>query len=165
MKTRNHQSKHVSLDSDWMSNSLEVLENDSWGEIPENESYLVTSCHRLRKKPLSDFTVEDLRMLVSQNIGLKFLIPIALDILKSDALAEGHLYPGDLLLSVLKSNKDFWNIELQEKQRLVRIFKSSENRIKEEATRFSTARNLIKAFDEFERLEEYFMHPLCFRRQ
>ncbi|MEO0343893.1 MAG: contact-dependent growth inhibition system immunity protein [Pseudomonadota bacterium] len=81
--------------------TLEILENDYWGE-PEFISYLVTTVHRLRKKPLSDFTVEDLRIMLGQDVGTKHILPIALEILEKEPLVEGDFFPGDLLCAVLR---------------------------------------------------------------
>ena len=87
--------------------SLEQLENDYWG-IPTGESYLITTCCQLRQKPLKDFTPEDLRIMIGQNISLPYLIPLALTVLKQNILAQGDFYPGDLLESVLRSDPQFW---------------------------------------------------------
>jgi len=39
---------------------------------------------------------------------LRHLVPIALQYLHDDPLAEGDYYPGDLLATVLRVNSDFW---------------------------------------------------------
>jgi hypothetical protein len=85
----------------------ELEGGDDWGP-PSFPSALVARCHELRHKPLVDFTTEDLRVMVGQSIGLQFLIPHALDRLEVDPLAEGDLYPGDLLCSVLRVEAAFW---------------------------------------------------------
>lgn len=90
-----------------LNRTLEQLENDYWGE-PSYDSQLVKTCHILRKKPLKYFKTEDFRILIGQNISLNYLIPLALEVLKKDLLAEGDYYSGDLLLSVLKSDIKFW---------------------------------------------------------
>ncbi len=89
------------------SKALESLENDIWKEtvFPSN---LIEKCHILRKKPINTLTVEDLRLLINQNIGLNYLIPIAIIILKKDLFTEGDFYEGDLLQSVLNIDSLFW---------------------------------------------------------
>ncbi len=84
-----------------MKKTLEQLENDYWGE-PAYDSYLVTTCHRLRRKPIDDFTTEDLRIMIGQNIGLKYLIPLAMNILRDNPMASGAFYGGDLLAVTIK---------------------------------------------------------------
>ncbi len=43
--------------------TLEELEGVVWDE-PDSASHLVTTCHALRRKPLGDFSVEDLRIMI-----------------------------------------------------------------------------------------------------
>jgi hypothetical protein len=62
----------------------------------------------LRTKPLVDFTVEDLRIMIGQQVALNRLVPIALDRLRPDPLTEGDCYPGDLLASTLRVDAAFW---------------------------------------------------------
>jgi hypothetical protein len=82
--------------------TLEQLEGEFWPE-PDFDSYLVTTCNRLRKKPVDEFTVEDLRIMIGQQIGLPYLVPRALDVLERDPLADGDFYDGDLLMSVIRA--------------------------------------------------------------
>lgn len=65
-------------------------------------------CHALRSKPIDEFTIEDLRLMIQQQIGLRYLVPIALQHLRKDPLAEGDFYPGDLLAAILRVAGDFW---------------------------------------------------------
>jgi hypothetical protein len=62
----------------------------------------------LRTKPLRDFTVEDLRIMIGQQVALDRLVGLALDRLRSDPSVEGDCYPGDLLASVLRVDAAFW---------------------------------------------------------
>ena len=103
-------SKETKYENNWRDKSLENLEKDYWGE-PDIESHLVKTCHQLRKKPLREFAIEDLRIMIGQNIGLKFLVPLALEKLKQDILAEGDYYEGDLLKATLTCEKEFWILE------------------------------------------------------
>lgn len=76
---------------------------------PNESSYLIKTCNSLRKKPLQDFTTEDLRIMISQEIGLPYLMPLALETLTNDLFAEGDMYKGDLLKNVLEVNTKFWD--------------------------------------------------------
>lgn len=89
--------------------TLEQLEGRQLGD-PEFGSALVEKAHRLYRQPLSAFTIEDLRLMISQELGLEFLVPLAIDILEKDPLAGGDYYPGDLLFAVLRIRKDFWKL-------------------------------------------------------
>ena len=66
-----------------MEKTLEQLENDVW-DSSEIMSTLSGTCHRLRKKPIDQFTVEDLRIMLGQDIGTEYLMPKALNILESN---------------------------------------------------------------------------------
>ena len=89
--------------------TLENLEKNVWPAFDNSEgSHLIKTCNSLRKKPFKDFSIEVLRIMIGQNIGLEYLISMAIDVLKKNILAEGDLYKGDLLKSVLTSEKDYW---------------------------------------------------------
>ncbi|HVU70252.1 MAG TPA: contact-dependent growth inhibition system immunity protein, partial [Ktedonobacteraceae bacterium] len=100
---------YPALSDDERGQSLQELEMQDWGEAPF-PSYLVRTCHALRRKPLRDFTVEDLRIMIGQNISLDYLIPLALEHLQQDPLVAGDFFPGDLLANVLKVKADFWHV-------------------------------------------------------
>jgi len=100
--------------------SLQDLEQDDWGE-PTFDSYVVRSSHRLRRKPLIEFTVEDFRVMIGQGIGLSFLIPLALERLEDEPLAAGDFYPGDLLAAVLRADEGFWNSHPDSFQRIRQV--------------------------------------------
>ena len=70
-----------------LAKSLEELEASDWGE-PTYDSYLVTTIHRLRRVPLRQFSVEDLRIMIGQDIGLQYLVPLALEHLRKNLRAE-----------------------------------------------------------------------------
>ncbi len=76
---------------------------------------------RLRKVPLNRLTVEDLRLLIGQGIGLQYLVPIALEFLEVDPLVEGDYFPGDLLKNVLAVKDAYWHEHVEQKLALERI--------------------------------------------
>ena len=97
--------------------TLDQLDPPAWGE-PDFDSGLVQACHRLRRKPIEEFTVEDLRIMIGQQICLRWLMPLALDVLEKDPLAEGDFFPGDLLSAVLRPTAEYWAGEPQLRSRL-----------------------------------------------
>nr|WP_199038412.1 contact-dependent growth inhibition system immunity protein [Dyella sp. ASV24] len=88
--------------------NLTQLEGKDWGHS-SSESYIERGCHELRYKPLADMDVEDLRLLIGQNIGLRYLMPIAFDVLRQNPLTEGMHYPGDLLSAALRTEPGFYD--------------------------------------------------------
>jgi len=65
-------------------------------------SALVSTCKRLYEKPLQDFIIEALRIMIGQEIGLEFLVPMALERLAENPFEHGDYYPGDLLMNLLR---------------------------------------------------------------
>lgn len=79
--------------------TLEELEGEEWG-CPEYNSHLSITCYDLRKKPISSFDSENLRIMIGQKLSLDYLIPLALEILEDNIFSEGDYYSGDLLDSL-----------------------------------------------------------------
>ncbi|MFN0007128.1 MAG: contact-dependent growth inhibition system immunity protein [Planctomycetota bacterium] len=100
--------------------TLDELEGVTTGP-PTYGSYLVQTYHKLRTKPVGEFTTEDLRIMIGQQDGLMFLVPLALDVLEENPMAEGDFYPGDLLGSVLRADPEFWRRNADWRSRLERI--------------------------------------------
>lgn len=133
------------------SKSLQQLDGEDWGE-PTFDSHLVTECHRLHRVPLRDFTVEDLRITIGQQVGLDYLIPLALERLKDDPFAEGAYYPCDLLVSVLGAEVRFWQSHPELRERVVAITERAMSlfpTVPDIASKTVT-RSVRRAYDEFQ---------------
>ncbi|MFE7530326.1 contact-dependent growth inhibition system immunity protein [Kitasatospora sp. NPDC057542] len=89
--------------------SLEELENDRWPAPSGGETRLMATAHELRRKPIGDLTVEDMRLLIGQDVGLAHLLPLAIEVLRENPLAEGDMYEGDLLDAVLTRDAGVWS--------------------------------------------------------
>lgn len=87
--------------------TIETLENNRWGP-PQHNTHLVKRCHELRKIPIGEFTAEDLRIMIGQQMALPYLVPMAIEKLTRDLFTAGDFYEGDLLQNVLHVNSDFW---------------------------------------------------------
>lgn len=88
--------------------TLDALDPPAWGPAPPGATCVIERCHALRTKPLRDFAVEDLRIMIGEQLALRQLVPIALERLQADPLGEGDYYPGDLLASLLRVPAAFW---------------------------------------------------------
>lgn len=100
----------MNSENNWRHKSLESLEQNIGSDLSsEGNSYVIRTCNSLRKKLLKDFTTEDLRIMIGQEIGLSFLIPMALETLRDNLFAEGDMFEGDLLKNVLAIDTKFWD--------------------------------------------------------
>ncbi|MET8138434.1 contact-dependent growth inhibition system immunity protein [Streptomyces sp. NPDC005251] len=71
--------------------SLEELERDRWSAPSADDTRLVATALALRRRPIGELTVEDMRLLIRQDIGLSHLLPLALEVLRENPMAEGHV--------------------------------------------------------------------------
>lgn len=127
----------MKFENNWRQKTLENLEKDNWGGPPTDDGHLVRRTMELRRIPLDQFTTEDLRIMIGQEFGLFYLLPLAFETLKKDLFAEGDFYPGDLLSMMLKIKHGFW-IEHQEYwKQLNELIKSRVEELKEYRPRLS----------------------------
>lgn len=94
--------------------TLEELDGERWGE-PSFDSYVVRTCHALRRKPLKTLTDEELRLAVGQGMGLEWLVPLMLQRLAQDPFRAGDFFEGDLLASLARVPSSYWTEHPAEK--------------------------------------------------
>ncbi len=109
--------------------TLDELEGVEWGP-PTCDSSLVRNAHRLRRVPLKKYRLGDLRIMIGQQIGIKYLVPRALDHLEAHPLAEGSFYPGDLLAAVVRLPDSFWLAHRPLLPRVLRAIDSALSRLR-----------------------------------
>ncbi|WP_397447792.1 contact-dependent growth inhibition system immunity protein [Polaribacter sp. R77954] len=112
--------------------SIEQLENNYWKKESEFPTTLIEKCFEYRKIKLSELSTEQIRLLISQEIGIDFLIEIAIKKLEQNIIAEGNLYEGDLLDSVSKISTEFWSKNKFELKKLKTIIEKNKETIKTE---------------------------------
>ena len=66
--------------------TIEQVDRDVWSDAGPNATSLVRRCTELRRKPLAEFTVEDLRIMLGQETGVPALLPLAVRFLLPDPL-------------------------------------------------------------------------------
>lgn len=99
----------MKIDKNYETKSLAQLDKKySPAEEVDFPSTLVIRHNTLLSMPIREYSVEDLRLMIGQNTGLQYLIPVAINHLRQNILAEGDYYEGDLLKKVLTSDKNFW---------------------------------------------------------
>jgi hypothetical protein len=145
--------KKYYLKENWNENTLETLLNKKITLMSQGDnSYLIVTCNNLHKKVIKHFEIEDLRIMIGQNIGLKYLIPLAIEELKKNILAEGHFYEGDLLKSVLTSDEKFWSTETENWNIIVDLLEQNKHKIENFDTSDSIRTNIMTALIEFKKI-------------
>lgn len=124
--------------------SIEQLENKIYPVVTDSTG-LVLKITSLRKKPIADFSIEDMRICISQNESLVYLIPLAINQLTKDILAEGDFYEGDLLMAVIKSEKAFWAENKKLWQDIISLCEKSKNVIESSFCR----KEFIRCYESF----------------
>ena len=110
----------MKMESNWRYKTLEKLEKSEWLSS-DYDSRLLRRVKELRKIPLNEYNIEDLRLMISENVGLEYLIPLAQEKLQKDILAKGVYYKGDLLLAVVNSRDAFWKCNPSYQNELVEL--------------------------------------------
>ena len=131
-----------------LNKTLEQLDKEDWKESAHDITGLIKKVHLLRKKPLKHFTTEDLRLIIGQSFCLDYLIPIAIDRLKENILAEGDLYEGDLLHSILGSDINYWTNHKDQWQTVKQLYADSRHIFDSN----NTYRKIRKSYEQFENI-------------
>ncbi|MFH8895437.1 contact-dependent growth inhibition system immunity protein [Streptomyces coeruleorubidus] len=90
--------------------SLEQLEGQRWPDPPQDTTSLVKAVHELRRRPVGDLRPDELARLITQDVGLPWLLPLAVRILRDTAPAQaaGGWYDDDLLYAVVTRRPRVW---------------------------------------------------------
>jgi hypothetical protein len=140
----------MKFENNWKHKTLESLERKTWATLDKSEgSHLVKTCHALRKKQLKDFSVEDLRIMIGQSIGLEYLIPMAINVLTENILAAGDFYEGDLLKSVLTSDKSYWKNSTENWRTICDLIQKNEHLLNDFDTTWEIKKGWVDSLNEF----------------
>jgi hypothetical protein len=119
------------LENNWRQKSIENLEKDFWGRPPKDSTPLVYKVHNLRTIQIEKLEPKDIKFLIGQKVGLKFVIPVALDILSDYLFIDTEYYNGDLLQNVMQVDKGFWDNNKGLKEQMDTLLKSYSDEDKE----------------------------------
>ncbi|WP_420549752.1 contact-dependent growth inhibition system immunity protein [Curvivirga sp.] len=84
-------------------------------------SDLARKCDDAKRKKIKDLSASEIRLLISQKIGLKYLIPIAVEILEQDILIETEYYKGDLAVALFECNVENLDLDKETKTKIWEI--------------------------------------------
>ncbi|MEU2622818.1 contact-dependent growth inhibition system immunity protein [Streptomyces sp. NPDC007157] len=87
--------------------SLEQLDGERWGDPPTDTTSLVKNVYEWRRRPVGTLEPHELGRLIGQDVGLPWLLPPAVEILRERAAAGGFI-DGDLLYAVVTRNPVVW---------------------------------------------------------
>ena len=135
------------LINDWRRKSLDTLENHNWGNPAKAPTNLVRRCIELSKVSIDNFTLSDLRVLIGQKFGLKYLIPLAIEKLQDNIFVDTEFYKGDLLENILKIDTSYWENNENYWTQLNDLMKEKRKELKEmgiESTNFYNSKFAAK---------------------
>jgi hypothetical protein len=87
--------------------------------------------------------------MIGQSIGLDYLIPMAIDVLIENILAEGDFYEGDLLKSVLTSDKSYWKKSTENWRIICDLIQKNEQLLNDFDTTWEIKKGWFDSLKEF----------------
>lgn len=143
-----------------LNQSVYSISKTEWGDdIPtqEDSSWVIYNSYRLYKIPFRDYNPEDIRFSLGQDICPEILVPLALEILEREgAFFEAENYEGDLILSVMRLEDDFWKLHGLQKQRIKNLILKNQH-LYEDRHAFAEVVGLKEVRQEIKELMERFI--------
>ena len=101
--------------------------------ITKDRLPLVGNENDVVKIPIGDLDVENLAYLINQKLGLKYVVPMAIEILGENPFAEGEYIGRNLLGSLLSLKKKYWSDKPEAYRHVAEIVREAESDNSEEA--------------------------------
>ncbi|WP_328622921.1 contact-dependent growth inhibition system immunity protein [Streptomyces sp. NBC_00354] len=89
---------------------LDELDPPRWAPPVSDATHLVRKVHELRRVPLGELGPADLRTLISQQVALSYVLPLAVRLLLEEPLLDAYFYEGDLLLATVNVPASAWSL-------------------------------------------------------
>ncbi|MFJ7413976.1 contact-dependent growth inhibition system immunity protein [Streptomyces sp. NPDC098077] len=90
--------------------TLDELDPPRWATPGSDATRLVRRVHELRRVPLGELGPEDLRTLISQQVALSHVLPLAVRLLLDEPMLDACFYAGDLLLAAVNVPASAWDV-------------------------------------------------------
>ncbi|MEU3724326.1 contact-dependent growth inhibition system immunity protein [Streptomyces sp. NPDC031705] len=90
--------------------TLDELDPPRWTLPDSGVTRLMERVHALRRVPLRELGPGDLRMLVTQQVALPYVVPLAVRLLLEEPLLDASFYEGDLLLATVRLPDAVWAV-------------------------------------------------------
>lgn len=88
--------------------TLDELDPPRWTHSASDATHLERKVHELRRVRLRELGPADLRTLISQQVALPYVLPLAVRSLLEDPLLDAYFYEGDLLLAAVNAPASAW---------------------------------------------------------
>ncbi|GGW50065.1 contact-dependent growth inhibition system immunity protein [Streptomyces xantholiticus] len=88
--------------------ALDELDPPRWTPPAPDATHLVRKVHELRRVRLGELGPADLRTLISQQVALPYVLPLAVRLLLEEPLLDAYFYEGDLLLAAVNAPASAW---------------------------------------------------------
>lgn len=112
---------------------------------PELDTYVLRTAARAMQLPLKDLSAEEIRLLIGQKVGLQYLLPLAIEILRKNPLKQASMFPGDLLAVCKRLEPDDWNANPAELRAFQDVLKAAEPKT---VTEFATPCGVLRFRDD-----------------
>lgn len=100
-------------------------------------------------KDIDAFSLEDIRFMIGQELGIVYLLPKAFEYLEKDIFLDASYYEGDLLSVVLKLPSNFWKNNPVEKDKVLNLLRLNQDRIESLDLQYDDSRTLKKQSTNF----------------
>ncbi|MDH6228837.1 MULTISPECIES: contact-dependent growth inhibition system immunity protein [Streptomyces] len=90
--------------------TLDELDPPRWAPAGPDATSLVRRVHELRRVPLGELGPADLRTLISQQVALPHVLPLAGNLLLDEPMLDAYFYEGDLLLAAVNVPASAWTL-------------------------------------------------------
>ncbi|MFF4084165.1 contact-dependent growth inhibition system immunity protein [Streptomyces sp. NPDC001777] len=90
--------------------TLDELDPPRWAPPAADSTRLIRKVHELRRVPLRALVPADLRTLISQQVALPYVLPLAVRLLIEEPLLDAYFYEGDLLLATVNAPAAAWTL-------------------------------------------------------
>ena len=111
----------------------------------------VLSTMRLTRADCSSAQQDGAHRAHTQQVGVSYVIPLAIDVVERDPFAESRFYPGDLLYALLQIPTDYWVANEELRHRLQHVYEraESDDRAKDELWNDKFAPRVKDAYARF----------------
>jgi CDI immunity proteins len=116
--------------------SLEKLTGLIEDDPDDAPTQLVEWIRRSWKKPVSRLTDEEIGRLIVQQYGIPYILDVVWPKLRGDPLFDGGYYPGDVLSSLIRWDKENWKERPEYKAELQSLYQRAIQRPLEEKDSF-----------------------------